>query len=146
MSYFAEHDESAWPIVYGRFAGVGTVTGFEAFVSWHTGVMHKAMAQKQRLVVVTDARAVTGTPPDVRAVVGKWISDSPREFEEMTLESVVVLQSALMRGVLTAVGWLSTRKVRLTVFATLPEAWESGVAALKRIGQEPPKLRPPWAM
>lgn len=62
-----------------------------------------------------------------------------QEIREGALGNYVVLSSALVRGALTAIGWINQEARRIETFATLREAIGQAVETLEANGQPVPK-------
>lgn len=140
MAY--EIDGSAFPLVMVRWTGRLMRPEFNGFFDSLTELHHKAAAQKVGLVTVHDARHAERPDADVRAAMAErvktWSGTS-------TLVDVVVTDSAALRGVITALGWvMPTLMIRVKAVKDMSAAVEVARGAFQAAGQAVPQ-NPRWA-
>ena len=88
-------------------------------------------AAGRRVVNIHDASRVTKTSAEMRRFWADLSARHAATLESRTLANVIVVSNALMRGVLTAVGWMNPRVAALKLFPTL----ETAIAASQKLLQ-----------
>ena len=82
----------------------------------------EAYRSGQRYAVLLDGRGVASPTPDVR----RRLSESPGTAEEIAADrgqhTVVILDSSILRGVLTAIRWFLPKAVQLRAASDAAEA------------------------
>lgn len=141
MGYLKHKDDSAFPITYARFEGEATITGFDEYTAWLDAVTARAAARGQRFVTIIHAPGKVQIGADVRRHIGQWTSQQTPT--DTVVGSIVVFDSAVLRGVLTAVSWVSPKQMqRVDSVATVAEAWQLATTMLQRAGIQPPTSAP----
>lgn len=145
MSYVAELDDSSWPIVYARFQGVASIDGYRKYEVWLEACCQRARSETTRIVVINDACGVERVDTEVRKHISDWTETHSKENDAFLACSIVVLESRLMRGVMTAIAWLSGSKMMdgVETVGTLDAAWERALAIVQGEGLVAPST-PPW--
>lgn len=107
---------------------------------WHhqatSAVLEYRRSHRLPVVYITDSRAMHVPSATVR----KYWADIMNENEAIMnamLGNFVVLDSAIMRGALTAIEWLTTSTRRIRYVASLEEAVAEGNRCLAEHGFEP---------
>lgn len=102
---------------------------------WYERVTLELIAREaqagRRVVSIHDASRVTKTSADMRRFWAEMSARNSATLESRTLANVVVVTNALMRGVLTAVGWMNPRVASLKLFPSL----DAAVAASQKLLQ-----------
>lgn len=88
----------------------------------------------RRVVSIHDASRVTRTSAEMRRFWADMSARNSATLESRTLASVVVVSNALMRGVLTAVGWMNPKVAALKLFPTLDAAVADAQKLLQAAG------------
>lgn len=118
-------DDSRYPIVLTVWRGVSTA----ADIHRHAEQMHaccaRALAEGRSVALISDATAVTATPPDVKQALAE-LPPPPG----VVVGSWVVSRSTWMRGVVAAVRWLNPSIGNVHVVPTLERALRDAAAAL----------------
>ena len=115
-------DDSALPLLRVIFSGALAANEFRGYLSEMDEQLASALARKQKVGVLLDARAVTRVDAEVRRLQAAWMKEN---FENLSFNTVGVafaLNSSLVRGVLTAILWLQTLPSDHQVFASPEEA------------------------
>lgn len=76
---------------------------------WADRLIDRAVAEDTAMISVIDVRQATKLTPLFRQEFAKWESEMPAErFDRIGLR-IVVVDNALIRGAITAIGWFSPR-------------------------------------
>jgi hypothetical protein len=115
-----EIDESLFPIVVVRWRETLTEEHVGPFLARIEAMALRAEAAGGLLVSVHDAR---GLSSKMDPATRKALSDGIQSRPMPTLIDVVVSESALVRGVMTALAWFAPQQMRRVVAVpTLPKA------------------------
>ena len=146
MSYLKQLDDQAWPIVYARFEGPSTVEGFAEYAAWLETLVARARAERTRFITISDTRGGLQVTPDVRRYIGQWVAGLAESgFTASTVGTIVVLDSAIVRGVMTAISWVSRAQMAdVSTQATVEGAWQQAIELASAAGLRVP-ARPTWA-
>lgn len=140
MSY--RLDVQAFPLVLFTWSETATAEATRAIFEDMLKMSARAKQEGVHTVSIHDARGSSRPTPETRAVMAEMAKNAP---DMRTLMDVVVLDSAALRGVLTAISWVAPGVMKRTkTAASLPEAFTLAEAAFKAVGQPVP-ARPPWA-
>jgi hypothetical protein len=149
--YFEMRDANAgfvadlrhFPVQIGTFFGESTERLARAYFEWSNEVASEVIARGQKYVLVSDNTSALRPPATVRKLVSELIDAGPEGQTDALLATFVVFDSALVRGAVTAMQWLSNREWRLTTAATVHEAIERALLVLDAAGlARPPGLSP----
>jgi hypothetical protein len=69
-----------------------------------------------------------------RKIVSDLLAAFPAEYMDRTVGSFVIVPSALVRGAMTALRWISPKLVQVDSVATIEEAMRAGTARLRERG------------
>jgi hypothetical protein len=101
-------DTSLWPVVRVTPYGNLTDADYEAmFKSFDT-----LWRRRERMLSLTDTRKSGNATPKQRQMIGEWLKTNTNTMERYSLGSVVLVESTLVRGALTAIDWISGSKIR----------------------------------
>lgn len=128
-----EFDERRWPLVRVTFRGTAADDVFDAYLARMSALVRRG----ERIATVLDARRAGGTPAVQRRKQAAWQAHHADELRKNVVGTAFVIDLPIIRGVLTAILWLSPLPQPHVVVATLDEAdrWAlerlhaSGVAA-----------------
>jgi hypothetical protein len=101
------------------------------------------MARGQRFVTVTDATAVASRPtPVVRRRLAEWTSKVEKDLIVLSVGDARVVESALIRGAMTAIGWVHQHPIEQKWFTKTEDALELAIGRLDSAGVAvPPEAR-----
>lgn len=123
-------DDDRSPVLIATWFGPATLKNVERFYAWVVERQERAKAAGAKLALINDALDAERPGPDVRQGLAKLPVDA-----EVMLAAPVVLTSSLVRGALTAVGWLLGDKMRgVTTWATMDEALQAARQAFVERG------------
>lgn len=124
-------DASTWPLVVVTFRGAPSDDDLLDMFSEY----ERCYARAEPFHVINDGLGILSAP---NAAQRKLIADRAREHVPMSRQWVVgsatVVANPVMRGVVTALNWLTAPAYKHTICATLPEAVRVAVAALAERG------------
>jgi hypothetical protein len=141
-------DDATFPFVVAAWEGEATEPAVRAYFVWLEGQIVRAMREKRPLINVTETSKAMNPKPSVRKLIAdltkQWGTSGADRHEVL---AYVVVDSAIIRGVLTALGWLHG-EMKVTHVATLEAAATSANDALRALGRpelciEPGALRRP---
>lgn len=115
-------DDSAWPILH-HTVGEHTREQFDAFGDWYLASLKRARATNVRVYVLSDARG--GIPdPDLRRHAAQWLASlSEPQFEVCAL-SIIVVDSPLIRGAITALNWFRRPSTPQFIVDSYEHGWQ----------------------
>jgi hypothetical protein len=89
--------------------------------------MSKNLQRRTRTVTILDARRAVRTPPKQRKRQADWLIENDLLLKQFSAGSAFVITSPIVRGVMTAILWISPLPTPHTVVGTLSEAelWAS---------------------
>lgn len=128
-------DVQLWPIVVIHVRDGANVGDFDAFIADYGRLVYE---RQSRFVGVTDLTGLTRPPgAKERARLAEWMNETKPLMERYGQASTNVLESALARGALTALYWLSRPPVPQATHASLYEAliWARDLAREKGLGE-----------
>ena len=115
-------DDRFFPILITRWSGKPTLALAETYFRWHDLMLDRAAFEETKVVHVTDANGAKQPEASVR----KFLADSAAarsNVADLALRSYVTLESKLVRGVLTVIGWvMGEAKSKPVMTASLEEA------------------------
>ena len=111
-------DESLWPTVVVTFRGSHTDADFDGFLAHLTRIAERDGVK----AVVFDARLSTEVSAAQRSRMARWIMNDMKKGRGRCEALAFVFSSALVRGMLTAVQWVTPIKIPYNVFAGVNEA------------------------
>ena len=113
-------DDSRWPAVVTHVPP-GDHTDEEIHASMDD-YLRIVRARKQPFVTITDLTRGTGMSPKQRRIITDFMQKHEDELAVHCRGAAMVFQSAVMRGMLTAIFWIAKPRWETRVFATLDEA------------------------
>ena len=121
-------DDSFYPLTFARFTGETTMDDAKALADWQDALTERARGDGVKLISLFDARGTTKVTAEVRRELGEWTKRTDANSQEIQPVTVVILDSALVRGAMTAIGWISSSVARTTPAKSIDEA----VAVIQR--------------
>mgnify|MGYP001162882153 CR=1 FL=1 len=131
-------DARDYPLLVVRWFGESTETSVRRYFQWLDGMYARAKAERTQLVSINDSRLAKRPPPTVRKVTAELIDASSLAADEYALPTLLVLDSALIRGAVTAMRWLSLAKWNVETVANMPDAIARAFELLRSVGVTPP--------
>lgn len=131
-------DDRYMPVIISQWRGQATLE----LARWHAehtqAMLDECIRNNQKYVLVSDASLAERPPPAVRKFFAEFAESGGERQQELALASIIVISSAIMRGALTAVGWVSERAARMDTVATMQVGLERALKALDAAGLERP--------
>jgi hypothetical protein len=117
-----------WPVVLTRVTGDLSDADCTALCEqWRT-----IFAKQETVVCITDAREARNRPsPKQRAMFAELGAALDAQIRKHSLGHATVVENALIRSVMTAVGWLYKPPVPQPFFTTMDDAWAWAEERLK---------------
>jgi hypothetical protein len=123
-------DLRAWPIVFASWFGAATEPLVDRYFVEHAKVLARARAEKTRFVLITDTFAAQRPSPVARKKIADLFGKQPGDIATLTLRSFVVIESPLIRGVVTALNWITPGMEQSTNVDSIERAIERALAEL----------------
>ena len=113
-------DEDAWPLLYVRFPPKGlSDESLEAFLARYTAYLNR----QERFAAINDSRSLLKViNAKQRRRLVAWFDSVWNIAREYNVASAILLQSAAVRGALTAVFWMKPPPTPSKSFGSLVEA------------------------
>ncbi len=108
MQHRIDIDTSLWPIVRVTPYGNLTDADYEAMFRSFDALWRR----RERMLSLTDTRKSGNATPKQRQMIGEWLKANANTMEQNSLGSVVLVESTLVRGALTAIDWVSGSRIR----------------------------------
>lgn len=128
------HDDRYSPVLISIWDGQATLDA----ARWHDGVTNEATLRiidgGGKLVSISDATKSIRPTPELRRYWAENLQNADPRIRENTLATYVVINSPMMRGAITAIGWLSAEARRITCVATLHDAITGALEQLDAAG------------
>jgi hypothetical protein len=102
-------DDRTFPVVFATWIGHSDESLIRAFYAWNDEQLKRVTREKCAFALITDAILAERPEAPVRSLIADLTREMQRTHavaETYRTGSIVVLESALVRGALTAVGWL----------------------------------------
>lgn len=114
--------------------------------TWHSETQNQiileAAKKGKRVISVADATHSDRPNPDARKYWADNMSTGSPVIQAATLATFVVVSSTVVRGALTAIGWLNPEIKKIETFATLPLAISAARSRFVRERLPMPNLEP----
>lgn len=124
-------DLSRWPLAIVTFPDlVVTDEDVRSFVDEQRAMLHR----KEPHVVITDARKARVISPAQRKMLVDWLTEAEPLNKRYTLAMSIVIDSAIVRGALTAVMWMKEPPVPIKTYGSLREAGDHVLGVLRARG------------
>jgi hypothetical protein len=123
-----------FPVLIATWFGEPTEPLVRAYFAWSDEVAREAYAQGQRYAIISDNAHALRPSPTVRKLIAALIDEGPAAKTDRVVASFVVFESALVRGAVTAMQWLSRQSWNLRTTATVQLAVAGALEALEEAG------------
>ncbi|HJL17482.1 MAG TPA: hypothetical protein RMH99_17565 [Sandaracinaceae bacterium LLY-WYZ-13_1] len=130
-------DTSRFPVVDVTFHGQVSDEQFADYLERMTEVA----TRREKNVVIIDASRAGATPPTQRKMQADWLKKHEATLERHSLGTAFIITSRMIRGILTAILWLSPMPGDHAVVSTYVEAEDWAFERLWEAGIEPPARR-----
>ena len=99
-------DDGRFPLVTVSFEGTVNDKDFENYLIALTRLTMRSLRDKRRVAFVMDTRRSMVTPPSQRRMMGEWMKVNDEATRATCAGFAFVMDSAIQRGLLTAVLWI----------------------------------------
>jgi hypothetical protein len=115
-------DEGQWPIIIVRYAETVDESEFDALLACIDEKLERAAREGRKIGLIYDNRSNYRASPRVRSKQAAWMKKRAALMRGQLVGVAFVFTSALVRGVLTAVLWLTDMPMPHLVASTMAEA------------------------
>jgi hypothetical protein len=132
-----------WPLIVTEFPeGRLADPALHAMFAYLETLMHEAIAGREKVYFITDlTRMHTLAPASQRKYAAEWMERTAPLSKQCSVGGAQVTPSSILRGLVTAIYWLSPPPTASVFVATRKEAVAGAVAALAAAGVPlPPHL------
>ena len=102
-------DTKHWPVVFATWFGEPTEGAVMRYFAANEALFNRARKERTRFVLVTDAAFTQRPSPKVRKLIAQQTNAQPADSQELAVGSIIIVESALIRGVVTALTWILPR-------------------------------------
>lgn len=127
-------DDRYAPLIVSTFIGVVELPLGQWFEQENARLIQREHARGHRVIHVHDTTYIERTPPEMRKFWAEMSARNETMWELCVIETPLVVSNALMRGVLTAVGWLNPKVAKLPTYSTIDQAIVASVVKLEAAG------------
>ncbi len=117
-----EIDESAFPLVRIAFVGVPTDAQFDEYLAFLSKNLDRCAKTGRKCAILFDASRAGLVTASVRQKQAHWMRTHEERSARFCVGYAFVIQSALIRGALTAILWLAPMPAAHHVAASVAEA------------------------
>lgn len=136
-------EDRHYPILVGTWVGQATVAQCREFTRWHDAQVRRALASGDRLISISDSLESVRPDANVRRCFADWIAGQPQAYRDASVLTLAVLDSALIRGALTAIAWIREEARQIVPVASMEHALEVALRTLDEHGiARPEGLQP----
>jgi hypothetical protein len=139
-------DDRYAPLIVATFMGETDLELGRWFVAANKKILLQHAAAGRRLVSICDATLATKPTPEMRRFWADFSNSTTQTMKDATLATFLVVNSPLLRGAITAIGWLSPALRDLESFSTIDDAVREGASRLARASTPIPPLTGPYQM
>jgi len=111
-------DESRFPLVVVTFVGRPSDAQFRAYLEQ----MDQIVARRETYATLLDASEVGNTPAVQRRMQAEWLKRHDATIRACSVGTAMVISRAAVRGLLTAILWLTPIPGEHQTFATFEDA------------------------
>jgi hypothetical protein len=133
-------DDRYAPVFISTFVGNTDPAGAKWFMKCQEELALRQVVLGRAVCTITDATRASSPSPEARRAWAETMRDQDRRVKDGSLPNVVVLSSALIRGALTAIGWLNPEIRDLKTVGTMTEALVLVRRAYEKAGKPVPAL------
>lgn len=131
-------DERMKPVLITTWFGEATVKIIDEYFDWNDARMARARATGERLVIMSDTHLIDRPTPMVRKRIAERTKASSPDYAKATIGSVIVIENALVRGAVTALGWILPSLSESRFVASIDEGVDYCQTLLEKEGLRPP--------
>ncbi|WP_146157697.1 hypothetical protein [Enhygromyxa salina] len=117
------------PLLVATWVGPATLDLIAAFQAWIDAEIARAKPRAARLMLINDGSAAGRPPADVRRAFSEQRVD-----EQILVRTYAVIDNPLVRGAMTAIGWLIGDRFSVTSCKTMAEALATAATDADALG------------
>jgi hypothetical protein len=102
-------DDRTYPVLFTTFVGASDHTTLRAFFDWNDAFLARAEREKKMFTMITDASVASAPDANARVLIAELTKKMQRDHpaaDALRIPGPVVIDNPLIRGALTAVGWI----------------------------------------
>lgn len=115
-------DESRWPLVIVTYPEQTEEADFFAHLDLLDANIRRTVAARAKTALIYDITSGYRAPASVRKAQADWMKKNATVTRQNCVGIAFVMTSAVVRGALTAILWMSDMPAPYTVVATVEEA------------------------
>jgi len=127
-------DDRFAPLLVSTFVGEVDLPLGQWYEETSYRLILREAARGRRVVNIHDASRSTKASPEMRKFWADMKKRTPPGVDTAVLANVIVITSAVMRGVITAVGWMNPEVAALKTFPSLDAALTDALRTLAQAG------------
>lgn len=135
-------DDRYLPLLISTFVGRANVEAAKWHIETQNRIILDEARRGRRVVSISDSTRSDRPDAEARKYWAESMSQTPESVQAATLGNIVVVDSVLIRGALTAIGWLNPKARELETVRTLSQGIERAFAILIKAGVARPTLDP----
>lgn len=136
-------DDGAPGVLIATWFDEPTVALVDAYFDWHETYLERVRKARGRFVSVTDTYATKRPSPTARRRIAERMDALGDDATTSTIASYVIVESALLRGAITALSWLHAPLEGTVAVGTPALAIEAALRDLDAAGiPRPARLTP----
>lgn len=132
-------DARYWPVVFATWFDEPTESLVRKYFEAHDVLLERGRANREPFVLVTDTFATKQPSAKARRLVADLTNAQPAHAASLTIGSIIVIESAILRGVVTALQWILPRMADSICVATISQAVERSLSTLDERGVKRPE-------
>lgn len=129
-------DDSRHPLVLVTFAGTATDAEFQSYLERMETLV---LQRRETNCTILDASRAGDTPAKQRRMQAEWLKRNDALLKAYSVGTAFVITSPLVRGLLTAILWLTPMPTAHVVVASIDEAEAWARARLRERGVAVPQ-------
>lgn len=123
-------DTTFWPVVRCTPRGDMTDADYQTLFR----EFQKLWDKGDKFFVITDTRHSSNASAKQRQLIGDWMKANSASIRRTSLGSVVIVESAIVRGALTAINWIAQPDLQNDYVKSWEQALELALKALEKAG------------
>lgn len=139
-------DDQYGPVIISTFIGHTDVDGAGWHERVHLELIRKHSQGQKRVVSISDATQARRPSAEARKFWAESAKRTSEASEEMVLATLVVINNPVIRGAITAIGWMSEAVRAVEPFSTLNAAIAEARARLAGAGFVAPDIPDPYVL
>lgn len=131
-------DARHWPVVFATWFDEPTESLVRSYFEVHATLLERARSNKEPFVLVTDTFATKQPAAKARKLIADLTNAQPAYAASMTIGSVIIIENAILRGVVTALRWILPRMAESETVGSVAGAIDYANATLGKHGIQRP--------